>query len=246
MRNTSRKAATSAGAHQAVGLGHLGAEAEDGDGEGDAALGRRAGARRRASRLSPRATRAAIASVMRVQIDMAAETSSAGRGRRTRRPIATASPGRRRVGRVAPASAGSPPCRLDWHRGAGGGAADGAGTSGSTGAAPSPTSSRAIPEGRLHRAKLLSENPERYADAALHGIRGFLGLGGGRADPGGAGGERQDGDDGRDQRAARAQGRAGGAGDDAGARASSSGSPTRTGRGCSTGRSCCRRCSTPG
>ncbi len=33
------------------------------------------------------------------------------------------------------------------------------------------------PEGQLHRAKLLSENPEQYADAALHGIRGFLGLG---------------------------------------------------------------------
>ena len=32
------------------------------------------------------------------------------------------------------------------------------------------------PEGRLHRAKLLSENPEQYADAALHGIRGLLGL----------------------------------------------------------------------
>jgi 5-oxoprolinase (ATP-hydrolysing) len=32
------------------------------------------------------------------------------------------------------------------------------------------------PEGRLHRAKLLSENPELYADAALHGIREFLGL----------------------------------------------------------------------
>ena len=32
------------------------------------------------------------------------------------------------------------------------------------------------PEGRLHRAKLLSENPGQYADAALHGIRGFLGL----------------------------------------------------------------------
>ncbi len=30
--------------------------------------------------------------------------------------------------------------------------------------------------GALHRAKLLSENPERYADAALHAIRGFLGL----------------------------------------------------------------------
>jgi 5-oxoprolinase (ATP-hydrolysing) len=32
------------------------------------------------------------------------------------------------------------------------------------------------PEGRLHRAKLLSENPERYADAALQGVRDFLGL----------------------------------------------------------------------
>ena len=32
------------------------------------------------------------------------------------------------------------------------------------------------PEGRLHRAKLLSEDPGRYDDAALHGIRGFLGL----------------------------------------------------------------------
>ena len=102
------------------------------------------------------------------------------------------------------------------------------------------------PEGRLHRAKLLSENPGQYADAALHGIRRFLGLGAEAADPGGAGRERQDGDDGRDQCAAGAQGRAGGAGDDAGARGSSSGSPTRTGRGSSTGRSCCRRCSIPG
>ena len=33
------------------------------------------------------------------------------------------------------------------------------------------------PDGTLHRAKHLSENPERYADAALHGIREFLGLG---------------------------------------------------------------------
>ncbi|MGF1658522.1 MAG: hydantoinase B/oxoprolinase family protein [Rubrimonas sp.] len=32
------------------------------------------------------------------------------------------------------------------------------------------------PEGRLHTAKLLSENPERYSDAALQGIRDFLGL----------------------------------------------------------------------
>ncbi|MCB1352070.1 MAG: hydantoinase B/oxoprolinase family protein [Rhodobacteraceae bacterium] len=33
------------------------------------------------------------------------------------------------------------------------------------------------PDRRLHRAKLLSENPEQYEDAALHGIRRFLGLG---------------------------------------------------------------------
>ncbi|HYN46146.1 MAG TPA: hydantoinase/oxoprolinase N-terminal domain-containing protein, partial [Allosphingosinicella sp.] len=32
------------------------------------------------------------------------------------------------------------------------------------------------PEGALRRAKLLSENPEQYADAALHGIRSFLEL----------------------------------------------------------------------
>lgn len=33
------------------------------------------------------------------------------------------------------------------------------------------------PDGALHTAKLLSENPEIYADAALHGIRQFLTLG---------------------------------------------------------------------
>ena len=32
------------------------------------------------------------------------------------------------------------------------------------------------PLGALHTRKLLSENPEQYQDAALHGIRGFLGL----------------------------------------------------------------------
>ena len=41
------------------------------------------------------------------------------------------------------------------------------------------------PDGRLHRAKLLSENPGQYADAALHGIRGFLGLGPDAAIPAG-------------------------------------------------------------
>jgi 5-oxoprolinase (ATP-hydrolysing) len=33
------------------------------------------------------------------------------------------------------------------------------------------------PAGVLHTLKLLSENPEQYEDAALHGIREFLGLG---------------------------------------------------------------------
>ena len=33
------------------------------------------------------------------------------------------------------------------------------------------------PDGRIETAKVLSENPERYADAAVHGIRQFLGLG---------------------------------------------------------------------
>ena len=33
------------------------------------------------------------------------------------------------------------------------------------------------PQGRLHTAKLLSENPERYTDAALQGIRDLIGLG---------------------------------------------------------------------
>ena len=41
------------------------------------------------------------------------------------------------------------------------------------------------PDGGLHRRKLLSENPGQYADAALHGIRGFLGLGAEEAIPAG-------------------------------------------------------------
>ncbi|MDZ4094853.1 MAG: hydantoinase/oxoprolinase N-terminal domain-containing protein, partial [Paracoccaceae bacterium] len=32
------------------------------------------------------------------------------------------------------------------------------------------------PDGRLETRKLLSENPERYADAAVQGIRDCLGL----------------------------------------------------------------------
>jgi len=37
------------------------------------------------------------------------------------------------------------------------------------------------PDGAIHTHKLLSDNPEQYADAALQGIRDLLGLG--RDDP---------------------------------------------------------------
>ena len=43
-------------------------------------------------------------------------------------------------------------------------------------AAPLPTSSRAGPDGALVTHKLLSEDPERYQDAAVAGIRHLLGL----------------------------------------------------------------------
>jgi hypothetical protein len=51
-----------------------------------------------------------------------------------------------------------------------GGAAWASGSSGSTVAAPSPTSS-AAPGGQLVTTKLLSEDPAHYADAAVEGIR---------------------------------------------------------------------------
>ena len=89
------------------------------------------------------------------------------------------------------------------------------GNSGSIAAAPSPTSSRARPDGALVTHKLLSENPEQYRDAAVAGIRHLLGVAAGAADPGRADRRGQDGHDGGDQRAARAQGRADGAGDHA-------------------------------
>ena len=54
-----------------------------------------------------------------------------------------------------------------------------AGSSGSTAAAPSPTSSAARPTARCVTHKLLSENPEQYRDAAVAGIRHLLGLGAG-------------------------------------------------------------------
>jgi hypothetical protein len=59
-----------------------------------------------------------------------------------------------------------------------------AGSSGSTGAAPSPTSWGARPDGGLvgkrpdgrHAQAAVSENPEQYRDAAVAGIRHLLGL----------------------------------------------------------------------
>ena len=61
---------------------------------------------------------------------------------------------------------------------------------------------------RLATHKLLSENPERYADAAVQGIRDLLGPRAGRSRSRRADRRGQDGHDGRHQRAARAQGRA--------------------------------------
>ena len=51
-----------------------------------------------------------------------------------------------------------------------------AGSSGSIGAAPSPTWWRARPRVRIRVHKLLSDNPEQYDDAALEGIRQLLRL----------------------------------------------------------------------
>jgi len=45
------------------------------------------------------------------------------------------------------------------------------------------------PDGRLHARKVLSENPGAYRDAAVHGIRGHLGLAAGAPIPTGAVGE---------------------------------------------------------
>ena len=87
------------------------------------------------------------------------------------------------------------------------------------------------PDGALATHKLLSENPERYRDAAIHGIRELLGLVpgarySGRGDRGG-----QDGHDRGDQRAAGAQGRAHAARRSPAAFAMPCASATRTGRG---------------
>ena len=57
------------------------------------------------------------------------------------------------------------------------------GISGSIAAAPSPTSSGGGLTARSVAHKLLSENPEAYADAAVQGIRDLLGLKAGEAIP---------------------------------------------------------------
>ena len=61
------------------------------------------------------------------------------------------------------------------------------------------------PDGTLVTHKLLSDNPERYRDAAVHGMRELLGLRCRGADAGGEDRRDQDGNDGRDQRAAGAR-----------------------------------------
>ncbi len=63
------------------------------------------------------------------------------------------------------------------------------------------------PEGGLHPRKLLSENPEAYADAAVQGIRDLLGIEDRRSVPIRPDRRHQDGHHGRHQCAARAQGR---------------------------------------
>ena len=71
------------------------------------------------------------------------------------------------------------------------------------------------PDGALVTHKLLSENPERYADAAVQGIRDLLGLAADAPDPRRAHRRGEDGHHRGHQRAARAQGRAHAAGDHA-------------------------------
>ena len=68
------------------------------------------------------------------------------------------------------------------------------------------------PEGGLSTHKLLSENPGRYRDAAIAGIKTCARRAARRADPARHGGGGEDGHHRRHQRAARAQGRAHAAG----------------------------------
>ena len=102
------------------------------------------------------------------------------------------------------------------------------------------------PDGTLVTHKLLSENPERYRDAAVQGIRDLLGLAAGAPIPAERDRGGQDGHDGRDQRAARAQGRAHGAGHHARLRATRCASATRTGRSSSSASIELPSCSTSG
>ena len=100
------------------------------------------------------------------------------------------------------------------------------------------------PDGVLLTHKLLSENPEQYRDAAVAGIRHLLGVPGGAPDSGRMHRRREDGHHGGHQCAARAQGRADAAGRRRAAFATRCASPTRTGRGSSSGTSCCPNCCT--
>ena len=110
------------------------------------------------------------------------------------------------------------------------------GISGSIAAAPSPTSSAAIPR-PAPPAKLLSENPGAYADAACQGIRDLLGLAPGAADPAGRHRRGEDGHHRRDQRPPGAQGRAHGARHHARLPRRARRSATRRARGSSPGAS---------
>ena len=82
------------------------------------------------------------------------------------------------------------------------------GISGSTAAAPSPTSSAEGRTAACSPASCCRKIREAYRDAAVQGIRDLLGLAARRADPRRADRHREDGHHGRHQCAARAQGRA--------------------------------------
>ena len=100
------------------------------------------------------------------------------------------------------------------------------------------------PDGAILTHKLLSENPERYRDAAMQGIRELLGLKGGASLAGAIRRRGQDGHDGRDQRAARAQGRARGAGHHQGLRRPAAHRLPEPAEAVHARASCCPSCST--
>jgi hypothetical protein len=119
------------------------------------------------------------------------------------------------------------------------------GSSGSTAAAPSPTSSRARPGRASVHPQAAVENPGRYRDAAIAGIKSVLGVAptsrSRRPDRGGEDGHHR-----RHQRAAGAQGRAHAADGQPRLSPTRCASATRRGRGCSTWRSPCPPCCTNG